>query len=51
MKGPNVDDELKVASKQFAGKFELHQDIAYTLPNTSHQRRLIVYKKVASAND
>ncbi len=48
MKGPNVDDELKVAKKEFDGKFELKKDIPYTLPNSPHQRRLVVFEKVAT---
>lgn len=45
MKGPNVDKELETAKQQFSGKFYLHKDIPYTLPNSPHKRRLIVFKK------
>lgn len=46
MKGPNVDPEIPVAKKTWAGFYELENDIAYELPNTPHRRRLLVYKKL-----
>jgi 16S rRNA (guanine527-N7)-methyltransferase len=46
MKGPNVDDEIKVAKKEWAGYFELEKDISYDLPNTPNQRRLVIYRKI-----
>lgn len=46
MKGPNVDPEIKVALKDWGQYYELDQDIPYTLPNTPHERRLVVFKKI-----
>ena len=46
MKGPNVDQELEDAGKKYSGLFELDKDIAYTLPNSSYRRRLVIYRKV-----
>ena len=46
MKGPGVDPEIESALKQFDGIFELTMNKAYQLPKTSHDRRLVVFKKV-----
>lgn len=46
MKGPNVDPEIKAATKRFKGYFELIEDHKYELPETPHQRRLLVYQKI-----
>lgn len=46
MKGPNVDPEISVAKEAWGEYFELEKDMAYTLPNTPHQRRLLIYKKI-----
>lgn len=46
MKGPNVNAEVKVAKEKWRGYFELKEDHAYDLPNTPHQRRLLVYRKI-----
>jgi len=48
MKGPNCDAEMKSAAKEWGEYFELIEDHKYDLPNTPHQRRLLVYKKIKS---
>lgn len=48
MKGPQVDQELKKAQVTHKAYFELVEDHKYTLPNTPHDRRLIVFKKIAT---
>lgn len=45
MKGPNVDPEIQVASEAWGEYYQLEKDIAYTLPGTSHDRRLLIYRK------
>ena len=45
MKGPNVDEELDRAQETWRDYFLLPEDHAYTLPNTPHHRRLIVFEK------
>ncbi len=45
MKGPNVDPELLATRKRWEQFFELTQDEAYSLPNTPHARRLLVFTK------
>lgn len=49
MKGPNVDPEMEVADQEVGEFYKLVQDTAYTLPHTSHQRRLVVYEKIKMA--
>jgi len=46
MKGPNVDPEIKQAVLEWEPYFEMVEDHDYTLPNTPHQRRLVVFRKV-----
>jgi 16S rRNA (guanine527-N7)-methyltransferase len=45
MKGPNVNGEIREA-KSLSEYFELHEDHTYQLPETPHQRRLVIYRKV-----
>jgi 16S rRNA (guanine527-N7)-methyltransferase len=49
MKGPNVDPEIEVAAQELGEFYELEKDIAYDLPETTHKRRLLVYRKVKLA--
>lgn len=49
MKGPNADDELREMARRFGTEFKLILDQAYVLPQTEHQRRLIVFEKVSAA--
>jgi 16S rRNA (guanine527-N7)-methyltransferase len=46
MKGPNVDPEIPLAAKEVGEYFKLEKDISYSLPHTTHERRLLVYRKV-----
>ena len=48
MKGPNCDEEIARAAKTWAPYFDLVADIPYDLPNTPHQRRLVIYRKLKS---
>ncbi|MEJ5349063.1 MAG: 16S rRNA (guanine(527)-N(7))-methyltransferase RsmG [Desulfosoma sp.] len=47
MKGPHCDEELERALRLFTGRFALLEDRAYVLPGTSHQRRLVVFKRLS----
>lgn len=47
MKGPGCDDEVAAAGLSHAGFFRLEQDHAYEIPGTPHQRRLLVYERLA----
>lgn len=46
MKGPKVDPEIQMAKEQWSEFYTLEKDIAYTLPETPHERRLLVYRKI-----
>jgi 16S rRNA (guanine(527)-N(7))-methyltransferase RsmG len=46
MKGPHCDEELMEASERLGGEYRLSRDLRYTIPHTTHHRRLIVFKKL-----
>lgn len=46
MKGPNVDPEIQTALDQYGEYYTLEKDIPYTLPHTSHERRLVIFRKI-----
>lgn len=46
MKGPGVDPEIPKALKALGEFYELKSDIPYELPNTPHQRRLVIFRKI-----
>jgi 16S rRNA (guanine527-N7)-methyltransferase len=46
MKGPNCGPEIQVALDTWGEYFELDQNIEYELPNTPHERRLLVFRKL-----
>ena len=49
MKGPNCTPEIEPALEAWGEYFELAHDIAYELPKTPHERRLLVFRKVKPA--
>ncbi len=49
MKGPGVDPEIPLALEKYGDFYKLVQDVAYTLPMTPHQRRLIVFEKIKNS--
>lgn len=49
MKGPNVDPEIKNAKEEMGEFYQLVNDMAYTLPETTHHRRLLEYRKIKPA--
>jgi 16S rRNA (guanine(527)-N(7))-methyltransferase RsmG len=49
LKGPAVDEELRVIDRRFGGEVKLLLDRAYTLPGIGHDRRLIVLERTALA--
>jgi hypothetical protein len=42
-----VEEEVRFAAGKFAGKYELVEDMSYTLPGTEYRRRLVVYRRLA----
>ncbi len=51
MKGPGCDEEIAAANSSHADTFRLAEDHAYEIPGTPHRRRLVVYERVADAED
>jgi 16S rRNA (guanine(527)-N(7))-methyltransferase RsmG len=45
MKGPNCDQEIQEALQRLGSEFVLVQNRSYHIPNTSHQRRLVVFER------
>lgn len=45
MKGPYCDNEIKEAEDLFKKSFRLLNDIAYKIPGTEHQRRLVIFQR------
>jgi 16S rRNA (guanine(527)-N(7))-methyltransferase RsmG len=46
MKGPSCNDELEEALRAFRDTYKPIQDISYTIPHSSHRRRLIVFNRL-----
>jgi 16S rRNA (guanine527-N7)-methyltransferase len=51
MKGPDCDAEIREARTSHASRFRLVADHAYQIPGTSHDRRLVVYERLETAED
>jgi 16S rRNA (guanine(527)-N(7))-methyltransferase RsmG len=45
MKGPNAEPEIREADKRLGRQFKIIFDEAYQLPDSTHDRRLIVYER------
>ena len=50
MKGPGVDPEIEVAKKEWAEHYRFIDNIHYFLPNTQHERRLVIFEKIKHLN-
>ncbi len=46
MKGPDCDDEIAEARRTYAEAFRLAADEPYTIPGTTHHRRLVTYERL-----
>jgi 16S rRNA (guanine527-N7)-methyltransferase len=46
MKGPNCGPEIEIALETWGEYFALENDIAYSLPKTPHERRLLIFRKL-----
>jgi 16S rRNA (guanine527-N7)-methyltransferase len=49
MKGPNCSPEIQPALDKHGEYFKLKADIAYELPKSPHERRLLVFTKIKAA--
>lgn len=47
MKGPNCGPEIPAALEEMGRWYRLADDIAYSLPETPHERRLLVFEKTS----
>lgn len=48
MKGPHCDAEIEDAAVRFSGEYSLSADMAYAIPQTPHQRRLVCYRRLSA---
>lgn len=46
MKGPGVDPEIAAAKENWGEYYKLVDNIAYTLPESPHERRMVIYEKI-----
>lgn len=46
MKGPGCDPEIAQAARTHPDRFQLVADHAYSIPGTSHERRLVLYENL-----
>jgi 16S rRNA (guanine(527)-N(7))-methyltransferase RsmG len=46
MKGPDCDQEMADASRSHANHFRLLADHPYSIPGTTHDRRLLIYERL-----
>ncbi len=49
MKGPGVDPEITQALKEYGQYYQLIKDTSYSLPETPHNRRLVIFEKIKNA--
>ena len=45
MKGPNIEDEI-AAAKKLSKSYKLLENTSYSLPNSPHERRMLVFEKI-----
>ena len=48
MKGPHCEEEIEKALIQFPREYKLIQDLAYSIPRSTHHRRLILFERTSS---
>ena len=46
MKGPHCDDEIAEAQRDLGNAYALEDDFAYTLPFSTHDRRLVTFRRL-----
>lgn len=47
MKGPHCDEEVQEAVVKFKSDYHLVDDIAYRIPHTPHERRLVIFERLS----
>lgn len=48
MKGPQCDPEIREGLDRFSADYALVRDISYQIPHSPHQRRLLVFERLAN---
>jgi 16S rRNA (guanine(527)-N(7))-methyltransferase RsmG len=48
MKGPHCEEEVQKALVQFPAEYHLIQDLSYSIPRSTHRRRLILFERTSS---
>jgi len=48
MKGPHCEEEVRNALIQFQGEYRLIEDLSYSIPRSTHRRRLILFERTSS---
>jgi 16S rRNA (guanine(527)-N(7))-methyltransferase RsmG len=48
MKGPHCEEEVRNAVIQFPAEYHLIQDLSYSIPQSTHRRRLILFERTSS---
>jgi len=51
MKGPHCDEEIAEARRDLGSAFQLEDDLAYTLPFSTHDRRLVTFRRLHDASE
>lgn len=50
-KGPNCQEEIDAAVSQMAAGWQLEDDLSYRIPLTTHDRRLVVFRRLEDPRD
>lgn len=51
MKGPGVDEELREAVRDLKRDYKLIRDQPYSLPHTTHDRRLVIFERLSPRSE
>lgn len=46
MKGPSCEEEIRKATEDLGSLYQVKEEIEYTLPNTSHHRKLVIFERL-----
>jgi 16S rRNA (guanine(527)-N(7))-methyltransferase RsmG len=46
MKGPGAEDEMAAARRDWSDRFRVARDVPYSIPQTPHARRLVVWERL-----
>jgi 16S rRNA (guanine(527)-N(7))-methyltransferase RsmG len=46
MKGPHCEEEIESGVERFSGAYRLLRDLPYRIPDTTHERRLVIFQRL-----